>query len=202
MIKPTTESERKTVERSEKLGITLNILSAVFAIINGLILLPIIVLCLEHNIITLAYYWPASLLIIFSVLLVPDLLTVDERAIKRLNATLAEEQPHHILAGGCLSLLFMHLFLFAIALVVPLTYFGVRIDPLPLSVILFILCLAIIVVIIFGCIMAYRGKDFRGRQKIISLLAKLLFIAKLSLVTLAMVYILIAALAFIGVKTH
>lgn len=202
MIKPATESERKTVEHSEKLGITLNILSAVFAIINGLILFPIIIACLEHNTAFLECYWPVCLLVIFSVLLVPDLLDIDKRAIKRLKATLTEKQPRHILTGGCLSLLFMHLFLFVIALVVPLTFFGVRIDPLPLSVILFVLCLAIIVAIVFGCIMAYRGKDFRSRRKIVSLLAKLLFIANLFLATLAMVYILIAALAFVGVGKH
>ncbi len=197
-----TNETRSRKKSAEKLGVVLNIFSAIFAIINGLIILPIIIACLEHNTAFLECYWPVCLLVIFPILLVPDLLDIDKRAIERLKATLTEEQPRHILTGGCLSLLFMHLFLFVIALVVPLIFFGVRIDILPLSVILIVLCLAIIVAIVFGCIMAYRGKDFRSRRKIVSLLAKLLFIAKLSLVTLAMVYILIAALAFIGVKTH
>ncbi len=202
VVKLTTVSERKTVEHSAKLGIALNVLSAAFAIINGLILLPMIIACLEHNTAVLGWYWPVFLLVIFSILPVPVLLVIDERVIKRLNATLTEEQPHHILAGGCLSLLFMHLFLSVIALIVPLEFFEVRVDTLPFSVILFVLCLAIIVAIVFGCIMAYKGKDFRGRRKIVSLLAKLLFIANLFLAALTIVDILIAVLVFVGVGRH
>lgn len=190
-----TSSRKKSVG---KLGVVLNIFSAIFAIINGLIILPIIIVCLEHNTAVLGWYWPVFLLIIISILSVPALLVIDERVIERLKATLTEKQPHHILTGGCLSLLFMHLFLFALALTVPLEFFGLRVDyTLPLSVILFVLCLAIIVAIVFGCIMAYRGKDFRSRRKIVSLFAKLLFIANLFLATLTIVDVLIGVLVFI-----
>ena len=85
-------NERKRdIKPHERLGTALNILAAIFAVINELIVLPIIFMCLEHNAAALAWYWPAFLLEIFSILLVPVFLRIDEHVIKRLEATLTEE---------------------------------------------------------------------------------------------------------------
>jgi hypothetical protein len=162
--------------------------AVIYAVIEGSIWLPTILMFENGQTTNPSWRLPVIVAIVMVVLLVPTLLFIDGRVIKRLNTSFVNGETYNMLAGYP-SLLLLHLFAIFFAAAIPLQLLGVRLYTFPFSFMLAV-CVFIIVVVV-GFAVIQKGECVRIKGKTISLLNRLLSVAATIMTFLVVVDILL-----------
>ena len=162
--------------------------AATYAAIEGSIWLPTILMFENGQMTNPLWRLPIIVAMVMAVLLVPTLLFIDGRVIKRLNTSFVNGKTYNMLAGYP-SLLLLHLFAISFAAAIPLQLLGVRLYTFPFSFMLAV-CVAIIVVVV-GFAVIQKGEYVRIKGKTIPLLNQLLTVAATIMTFLVVVDILL-----------